>query len=153
MAARGAPRAAARLSSADARSSNPLRDVVAREVERIVGAAATGRRRGGRELVEEPVQRRWIERELARELSPPDLGGQLGRDRDGRILVLQVDRERELLGDVERLELERAAGLPERAVEVAELAQDEAQVVVRRRRSPGRHPPRGRTRCAHPRSA
>ena len=94
-------------------------------------ACGRGRRRVGRELGEELVQRRRIERELARELVAAHLGGQLGRDRDRRILVLEVDRERELLGDVERLELQRAAGLPERAVEVAELAQHEAQVVVR----------------------
>ena len=87
------------------------------------------------------------------ELVAAHLGRELGRDRDRGILVLQVDRERELLRHVERLELQRAPGLPQRAVEVAELAQHEAQVVVRAGHGRRRRPPPGRTRCAHPRSA
>src|SRR6185437_6799001 len=79
-----------------------LGDVVAREVQGIAGDALAGGRGRRRQLGEQLVERRRIERELARELVTAHLGGELGRDRDGGVLVLQVDRERKLLRHVER---------------------------------------------------
>src|SRR5256714_15607998 len=61
------------------------------------------------------------------------VGGNLRSDADRALLVLEVDREGELLGDVVGIELERPLGGPQRAVEVAQVGQREAQVVVRSR--------------------
>ena len=112
----------------------PLRDVVAGQVQRV---ARRGRldtcRRGRGELLEQLIEHRRVEAELARQVLARALGRELRGDGDGGILVLQIDREGELLGHVERFELQRAPGLPKRGVEVAELAQHEAQVVVGRR--------------------
>ena len=52
-------------------------------------------------------------------------------DRDVGILVLDVHRQLELLRDVVRIQLERAFGLAQRALEVAEIREREAHVVVR----------------------
>ena len=57
--------------------------------------------------------------------------GELGRDRQLRILVFDVDRELELLRRVVRIELERSFRRAQRTLEVAKVRQREAQVVVR----------------------
>jgi len=79
------------------------------------------------------VQRRRIEAELAGEHVAAGIGNQLRCDGDGGIFVLKVDGKGEFLGDVQRLKLKRAPRLTQGALEVSQLTQDEAQVVVRRR--------------------
>ncbi len=110
-----------------------LAQVVARQREGILDPRRHHRRLGRGQFLEEVVERAGIEGELAAQRLEPHFGRDVGRDRDRRVLVLQVDRERELLRHVVRLELERALGFAQRALEVAQLAQREAQVVVRRR--------------------
>ena len=96
---------------------------------RCVGSGLVGEDLGHRLRV---LARRLVDLDVA-EVGRGYVGAELRHDRDQRVLVLQVDRELELLLDVVRLELQRALGGAQRPVEVAELAQREAEVVVRRR--------------------
>ena len=59
------------------------------------------------------------------------LRAEVGLDREVGILVLEVDCELELLRHVVRLELEGQLRLAQRALEIAEAREREAQVVVR----------------------
>ena len=71
-----------------------------------------------------------IEREFAAQALGRDVGRDLGDDADRDRLILQIDRQRELLRHVIRVQLERALGRAQRAVVVAEVREREAEVVV-----------------------
>jgi hypothetical protein len=109
-----------------------LADVVAGERELVVGGP---RGRGGgfgrRQLLEDVVEQPLIEREVLPQGFGCYVGGDLRHHADRRVFVLQVDRERELLRHVVRIELERPLGGAQRAIEVAEVREREAEVVVR----------------------
>ena len=134
--ARALPRDIARLISADARSYSPFdRKSVAiangdESVLRTVAAACAGVRRW-REPGEQRVERLRIEAEVRDRRIGRPLAAEVRLDRDVGILVLDVHRELELLRDVVRIELERALRLAQRALEVAEIREREAHVVVR----------------------
>ena len=108
-----------------------LAQIVPRQGEGILDPGRHDRRLGWGQFLEEIVERAGIEGEFPAQRLQPDFRRHVGRDRDRRVLVLQVDREREFLRHVVRLEFERPLRFPERALEVAQLAQREAQVIVR----------------------
>ena len=114
----------------------PLAHVVARERERIVarrlGRLRRHRRRRG-ELLKDVVHEPLIEREVLADRLGAHVGGNLGGDADRPRLELEVDREGEFLRHVVGIELERAFRRAQRAVEVAQVRQRKAQVVVRAR--------------------
>ena len=83
------------------------------------------------QLGEELIQCRRVESEFTSELFAANVRREVRRDRDRRVFVLEIDGERELLRDIQRLELERVPGLAQRAIEITELAEDKAQVVPR----------------------
>ena len=113
----------------------PLAHVVARQCQRVFGCLPRRRLGGGgrRELLEDVVQQPLIEIEVLADRLGRHVRRNLGGDPDRGLLVLEVDREREFLRDVVRIELQGALGGTERPVEVAEVRQGEAQVVVRAR--------------------
>src|SRR5205814_9999354 len=88
--------------------------------------------RGG-ELLEDVVQQALVEVEVLTDRLGRRVGRDLGRDPDRALFVLEIDREGELLRDVVGIELQRPLGGAQRAVEVAQVGQREAQVVVRPR--------------------
>ena len=125
----GVDPAGARAAQLDRRAlQQSFADIVAGKRERV---AARERARGaGASSVNSRSSMPGVEGELAGEAVARHVGIQLGRDRDRRILELQINGERVLLRDVERLERERLLGGAQRAVEVAQLAEREAEIVV-----------------------
>ena len=108
--------------SAAASSSRPLLDVVARQGERVLArAAAAGAARAAPAPAKMSSSSRWSKANSPPSDSAATSAAISRRDRDRGVLVLQVDRQLELLRDVVRIELERALGLAQRAVEVAEV--------------------------------
>ena len=89
------------------------------------------RRRRRREPGEQRVERARIEAEIGDRRIGRPLGAEVRLNRDVRILVLEVHRQLELLRDVVRVELERPLRLAQRPLEVAEVREREAHVVVR----------------------
>src|SRR5690349_24190079 len=90
------------------------------------------------QLREERVEQLCVEGELLDRLVGALFGAEIGLDREIRILVLQIDRQLELLSHVIRIDLERELRLAERALEVTETGEGEAQVIMRLRvRWPG----------------
>ena len=112
----------------------PLAEQVTREGEGIF--ARTRRRRSrllGDQLSEQIVEQLRIEREALAGGLGAGRGRQGRRHRKQRLLELELDGEREVLRHVERIQLQRPTGLPQRVVEGADLAQGEAEIVARRR--------------------
>ncbi len=113
-----------------------LAHVVARQGQRIVrplgqaGGRGLGGGRGRLQLLEDVVEQPLVEREVAAQALGRDVGRDLRHDADCDRLVLQIDRQRELLRHVIRVQLERALGRAQRAVVVGEVRQREAEVVV-----------------------
>ncbi len=117
---------------------HPLVRVVARQRQRIVlrlfgepGRRGLLRRCGRRQLLKDVVQQALIERKLAAQILRLHVGRDFRHDADRDGLVLEIDRERELLRHVVGIELERPLRRPQRAVEVPEIRQRKAQVVMR----------------------
>ena len=120
----------------DGEVHHPLAHVVTRQSERIVHLPREARGcglLGGRrlQLLEDVVEQALVERELAAKVFGRDVGRDFGDDPDRHRLVLEIDRERELLRHVVGIELERAFRRAQRAVVVAEIRKRETQVVMR----------------------
>src|SRR5215203_5435500 len=91
-----------------------------------------GRRRVcRRQLLEQLIECGRVEAELSSQHISTRIGNELGRNGNRRIFVLQVDSERKLLRHIERLQLQRAPGLTQRSLEVTQLTENKAQVVMR----------------------
>src|SRR5438046_1814070 len=129
-AARAPLHGAHRLGSRDVHQA--LAHVVARQGQGVVRGLAGRRLRGGQggELLEDVVQEALVEVEVFADRLRRHVGGNFRSDADRALLVLEVDRGGDLLGDVVGIELERPFGGAQRAVEVAQVGQREAQVVV-----------------------
>ena len=84
---------------------------------------------GGEHRVEEPR----VERELLHGCGGALLAAQVRDHGEVGILVHEVDRELELLRHVVRVQFERPLGLAQRPLEIAEVREREAHVVVRLR--------------------
>ncbi len=109
-----------------------LRHEIGGQREGIVHGRGRRGLRGRLQLVEDPVQQPGIEGEIGAGQLRRHVGRDLRNDGDLRVLVLEIDGQDVLLRDVERIQLERALGGTEGAVEVAQVAEREAQVVVGR---------------------
>ncbi len=107
-------------------------DVIGRQRQGVLRRNRRGSALGGIKLLEDAVQQTLIEMELAAHLVRRHVGGDLRDDGDLRVFVLEIDGQRVLLRDVERLQFERPFRRPERPVEVPEVAERETEVVVRR---------------------
>ncbi len=135
-------RRAHRLGGRDVEQS--LAQVVAGQAERIVtpafAARAGGRPQrpstcggGRRQFLEDIVEQALVEIEVGAQRFRRDVRGDLWHHADRRLFELEVDGQDELLSDVVRIELEGALGGSQGPVEVAEVREGKAQVVV----SPG----------------
>ena len=127
--------AAAREHSARLRGraiEESLRQIVRRGgVGRAGGIAGGGGGATGASSVNSESSTPRVERELLDRSVRALLAAKVRDDRELRILELEVDRQLELLRDVVRVDLERPLGRAKRTVVIAEVRENEAQVVMR----------------------